>query len=1068
MRNLTIFILSFLLFATVAYSGQSTDPLPGLPKSGGQTEMFLLWGEGANQNSMQSHQKIYKYLDSVSLPVGQRIFGADSHIDTGSNRGVGGNQQMVVATGHFNADRYEDVVAAWAAPNDRINLLIPGINPSSLSWNSSEQFSTSDSVLRGGGTGSRRIYLATGNFDSDPEDEFVLAFHGADSTIHINLYDTDSTFTPRLKASIHDEHLSALPDGFARYSLTVGDFDGDGKDEIALAFFDPNAGGHGVWGIVLKIYSIAGVLDDELLPVAREVIFTNPGSSVAGINLALVSGKFTSDSVSTLVFAITMNTGISVKDTYLYAVRVSKDLGTITVNTAGGFSGDFNNENEMGALSLAAGDLNLDGRDEAVLALDGAFYLYDIDDSFNILAKGHGPTPFVGSDDDRLTYSYVAVGDFDHDFRRDIIVANDTYGNDPTPQGFEIFLFSVDSMLQNLTLKGSMSGGQTATDNGPGSWRHYAIATGDFGGNMLRVGVPYHYVRTNIVEPIVILNAPPVHFDVFDTTKYDISSCYDGRTCDFTASYDKVTTNSVEVEINVHSDWSFTAGDGLSGSLGEGATVNYSEFMQDKWGGGFSKDSTASQTITIGVAVKAIEDDQIYATISDYDVWEYPIYLGTTDTVGGAIVVMSPSNVQTGWFPSKSWSAASYVPDHEVGQILSYQAYDTLGQNPEMDEQIRASYLSDSYTLGSNTSYDWDLTRNDFRTTVTDSSHSFNTEANLNFVVILDATSNSATMSTHTTSVTSNLNLHVHLGQINLSYGETRYTVTPYAYWAKNGALVVDYAVRPELAGSGFPPTWWQQRYGTNSNPTFILPWRYDPEKGFGISEEAKRYQTKDITLDPENPKTGDTLTITARVRNFSLIPTPIPVPVRFYVGDPDSGGQLITGIHGETSISTASIIPDRGRADVQIRWVVPGGLPPYPRIYATIDPDNSIAEIHEDDNKGFNVLGAQPITTGVVDAIVSIPGHFALDQNYPNPFNPSTNIRYELPASSRVSLKVYNLLGQVIARLVDRTEPSGEQSITWNANHFASGVYFYRLEATSLSNPSKTFTQVKKMVLLK
>ncbi len=96
------------------------------------------------------------------------------------------------------------------------------------------------------------------------------------------------------------------------------------------------------------------------------------------------------------------------------------------------------------------------------------------------------------------------------------------------------------------------------------------------------------------------------------------------------------------------------------------------------------------------------------------------------------------------------------------------------------------------------------------------------------------------------------------------------------------------------------------------------------------------------------------------------------------------------------------------------------------------------------------------------------VPANIALGQNYPNPFNPTTIIQYQLPTDSRVSLKVYNLLGEVIATLVNQTEPAGYKQVSWNASSFASGVYFYRLEAVSVSDPGKSFTSVKKMVLVK
>jgi|GEM_PF-329912 len=100
--------------------------------------------------------------------------------------------------------------------------------------------------------------------------------------------------------------------------------------------------------------------------------------------------------------------------------------------------------------------------------------------------------------------------------------------------------------------------------------------------------------------------------------------------------------------------------------------------------------------------------------------------------------------------------------------------------------------------------------------------------------------------------------------------------------------------------------------------------------------------------------------------------------------------------------------------------------------------------------------------------AQIDLPKEFALDQNYPEPFNPTTTIRFALPTDSKVILKIYNLLGQVVATLVDGDLSAGYQSVEWNAASIASEVYFYRFEAASISDPSKTFTQVRKMLLVK
>ena len=96
----------------------------------------------------------------------------------------------------------------------------------------------------------------------------------------------------------------------------------------------------------------------------------------------------------------------------------------------------------------------------------------------------------------------------------------------------------------------------------------------------------------------------------------------------------------------------------------------------------------------------------------------------------------------------------------------------------------------------------------------------------------------------------------------------------------------------------------------------------------------------------------------------------------------------------------------------------------------------------------------------GVV-AAGSAPPEFALLQNHPNPFNPSTTIRFDLAADRDVSLRVYNSLGQVVSELVNGHRPAGRYSIAWDASGFASGVYFYRLEAGN-------FVQTKKLIVLR
>ncbi len=113
----------------------------------------------------------------------------------------------------------------------------------------------------------------------------------------------------------------------------------------------------------------------------------------------------------------------------------------------------------------------------------------------------------------------------------------------------------------------------------------------------------------------------------------------------------------------------------------------------------------------------------------------------------------------------------------------------------------------------------------------------------------------------------------------------------------------------------------------------------------------------------------------------------------------------------------------------------------------------------------GGGVYSANVTLTGVNEA-KNVPTNFSLEQNYPNPFNPTTVIGYRLSGASRVSLKVYDVLGREVATLVDGQQNAGEHRVTFNGSKFASGVYFYRLVAQG--SYSRPFIATKKLMLVK
>jgi len=132
--------------------------------------------------------------------------------------------------------------------------------------------------------------------------------------------------------------------------------------------------------------------------------------------------------------------------------------------------------------------------------------------------------------------------------------------------------------------------------------------------------------------------------------------------------------------------------------------------------------------------------------------------------------------------------------------------------------------------------------------------------------------------------------------------------------------------------------------------------------------------------------------------------------------------------------------------------WDVPKILTTQARIKIS---DLSLASISDISDEPFRIN----FVVGVEES--DIITDYKLTQNYPNPFNPTTTLKYQLPASSKVTLKVYDVLGNEVATLLNEEKEAGTYEVMFEASNYSSGVYFYRLQAGS-------FVETKKMVLMK
>ncbi|HEY3249978.1 MAG TPA: DUF2341 domain-containing protein [Ignavibacteria bacterium] len=114
------------------------------------------------------------------------------------------------------------------------------------------------------------------------------------------------------------------------------------------------------------------------------------------------------------------------------------------------------------------------------------------------------------------------------------------------------------------------------------------------------------------------------------------------------------------------------------------------------------------------------------------------------------------------------------------------------------------------------------------------------------------------------------------------------------------------------------------------------------------------------------------------------------------------------------------------------------------------------------------NQICATTFFTGISHTSSEIPKVYNLYQNFPNPFNPVTNIKFDIPKNSYVRLVIYDALGREVTKLIDQHLQASAYSIDWNATSYASGIYFYKIEARQDGSSTGDYIKEMKMVLVK
>ncbi len=329
-------------------------------------------------------------------------------------------------------------------------LFVPELPGGDQAFSWSEGFTASAEVPLSQRRGELR--LAGGNFDADRHAEVALAYQGNDGNLHIEIFDGNGT--PQIQRSASFSGIVAPSEGtdsLLHFDLSAGDFDADGRDELALAAIAENVNNSGFWGIYLRLFEVS---DSSIVPrsthfiVGPEVVATLDSNANPGY-LSVAAGNFDDDVAAEIVVGYGLNQGSSgVRESFAVILDVTPDL-------VGVFERDRRRVDQNGGnfRNIALGDMNLDGIDELHFytagSSDGQLELYRIDDQGK-LAGLSGNAGFINSRGSSRRPAVMA--DLNRDLRAELIVASYAYNGDNQRQETEIspMIIGADSVVPGV------------------------------------------------------------------------------------------------------------------------------------------------------------------------------------------------------------------------------------------------------------------------------------------------------------------------------------------------------------------------------------------------------------------------------------------------------------------------------------------------------------------------------------------------------------------------------------------------------------------------------------------
>jgi|SRR5690554_6120965 len=1069
-----------LLGASQSLKAQMANPLETDPSVWNSRELLVIWGEADQEQNISVKQAILgvnytDYLQDGSAPFQTRVteqLTPNSVLDPGV-------RPMAAQAGDYNFDGRDGVIYAVTESN-KIKIAIPPISAIqnedstfSIQLSPAESFVEVQTGVNASFTFGRGIpLLAKGNFDSDEAEEFVLAARKSTGEIIVQIIDTDNGNTPNLRGANQSE-MSVLDQYNTEvFDICTGDFDGDGKDEIALIFLKPNSTGSGDFTVFLRLFAVEGegsttlvekggqIIDDQLI-LPYDDGDNNISSTKVAVQ-AIKSPDIAADRILVSFGFSAYDQGAEQSNFYLKLMEAESDLsGASTLNEVN----NMVNFEYFQNLKIKTGDMNGDGRDNAVVMVGNEFRVYDVaGDVLNLKAVSNEAV-YQGDDPQYATDNFE-VSDIDKNGRENILYTH-TQRDQPSYGDRTLFIKSVeldtDYSPSTIIEKKIVA----AEDYGLSQF-YFGLTAGNFDGDDLKLGEPVVYECT-YRRPLFILAPPPIHFDHINGVNYDESGCFTGSDCLFSASNTVTQSSSTNLKIQQKYDWSASA----TASAGyEGLYLSVNGSMTAKYGEQFEHQDYSGDDVSISVQHTVTIDDFIKGVHYPVTVYEYPVYNAKGDLIN-YVSAAFPDYQAAEDYEEQGKIDPQYIPYYEPGNLLSYPKIGDYSSFSLYDlDSSSVIYTGSTYTMTNNpgTSSSADISATSVYGTEGSQSWEGGVSTSLSasgfgIGVEVNGEYNQGGMKINSTEMSGTEDFTIRYDNIGGPSNFNAYSVKPYIFKTQEGTGMLAYQVN--LASSSSSPTWWDINYGSKPDPALMLPQRNEVYWTSGAEPDNPIFsRSKSMTFNRLYPNVGDEVTVQCRVHNYSLKATSGPVKVSFYNGNPALGGEIVESLNGETIFETSGPIGARERAVVEMTFAMP--LPVIPgesfvRFYAVIDPLEEYDEVHEDNNLGWQILGYdcdnQSGTTNIYE-------YYSREQftemwAWPNPTKDQVNLAFNMASANVAFLEIFDMQGKLVMVKELGNIPSGSQEVNIQLPaSVAPGIYFIQLNSNGFRKTRKIMIQ--------